>query len=184
MQALSNTRCNLQRSLTGKCSLGTTSGKPCEGRWTSIAGAICTAERARRAAARVAREEESQALARAWRNLQRSLSGERGLWADPAAWEALHWKLDKTEDPSHRSAQFTQSKYFHQSGPVLGSRATTLCLFWALAASSAWQIAEGLVQIRLRGRKMCEAASTHSLLESILRVHLIAEACMGHAERI
>ena len=69
------------------------------------AGAICTAERARRAAARVAHEEESQALARVWRNLQRSLSGERGLWADPAAWEALHWKLDKTEDPSHRSAR-------------------------------------------------------------------------------
>ena len=54
----------------------------------------------------MAHEEESQALARAWRNLQRSLSGERGLWADPTAWEALHWKLDKTEDPSHRSVHF------------------------------------------------------------------------------
>lgn len=51
----------------------------------------------------MAHEEESQALARAWRNLQRSLSGERGLWADPqASGEALHWKLDKTEDPSRR----------------------------------------------------------------------------------
>ena len=68
------------------------------------AGAICTAERARRAAARVAHEEETQALARTWRNLQRSLSGERGLWADAASCEALHWKLDKTEDPSRRHA--------------------------------------------------------------------------------
>ena len=67
-------------------------------------GTICTADRAHRAAARVAHEEEAQALARTWRNLQRSLSGERGLWADASSREALHWKLDKTEDPSRRRA--------------------------------------------------------------------------------
>ncbi len=52
----------------------------------------------------MAQEEETQALARSWRNLQRSLGGEVGLWADPAPGESLHWKLDKTEDPSRRYA--------------------------------------------------------------------------------
>ena len=78
--------------------------------WTDLnccVGAICTAERARRAAARVAHEEEAQALARTWRNMQRSLCGERGLWADSASCEALHWKLDKTEDPSRRHASLS-----------------------------------------------------------------------------
>ena len=63
------------------------------------------------AAARVAHEEETQALSRTWRNLQRSLSGERGLWADAASCEALHWKLDKTEDPSRRYAPLALSSH-------------------------------------------------------------------------
>ncbi len=67
-------------------------------------GAICAAEKSRRAAARVAYEEESQALSRRWRDLQRSLSGERGLWMDPDCAEPPHWKLDKFEDPSRRWA--------------------------------------------------------------------------------
>ncbi len=67
-----------------------------------VPGAICAAEKSRRAAARVAHEEESQALSRSWRNLQRSLSGERGLWMDPDSVESQHWKLDKFEDPSRR----------------------------------------------------------------------------------
>ena len=69
-----------------------------------VPGSICATEKSRRAAARVAHEEESQALARTWRNLQRSLSGERGLWMDPDCAEPPHWKLDKFEDPSRRWA--------------------------------------------------------------------------------
>ncbi len=75
------------------------------------AGGICAAEQARRAAARVAAGEEAAALARAWRDLQRGLAGERGLWRDEggnaaaaAAAEPPHWKLDKFEDASRRCA--------------------------------------------------------------------------------
>lgn len=50
----------------------------------------------------MAYEEESQALSRSWRNLQRSLSGERGLWMESDSAELTHWKLDKFEDPCRR----------------------------------------------------------------------------------
>jgi hypothetical protein len=75
-------------------------------------GAICAADKTRRAAARVAHEEESQALARTWRNLQRSVSSERGLWMDPDAAEPLHWKLDKFEDPSRRRMKLKRNYKF------------------------------------------------------------------------
>ena len=38
-----------------------------------VAGAVCAADKARRAAAKAAVEEEAAAMARQWRNSQRSL---------------------------------------------------------------------------------------------------------------
>ena len=105
--------------------------------WTDLgccAGAICTAERARRAAARVAHEEESQALARTWRNMQRSLCGERGLWADAASSEALHWKLDKTEDPSRRHASLAPDATCRPDAARL------LCSQWRTETQRAWGV--------------------------------------------
>jgi hypothetical protein len=75
-------------------------------------GAICAADKSRRAAARVAHEEESQSLWRTWRNLQRSLVGECGLWMDPDAVEPQHWKLDKFEDPSRRRVKLKRNYKF------------------------------------------------------------------------
>ncbi|KAK9905588.1 hypothetical protein WJX75_002584 [Coccomyxa subellipsoidea] len=84
-------------------------------------GSICATEKSRRAAARVAHEEESQALARTWRNLQRSLSGERGLWMDPDCAEPPHWKLDKFEDPSRRRLKLKRNYKFQMySNPLKG----------------------------------------------------------------
>lgn len=86
-------------------------------------GAICAADKTRRAAARVAHEEESQSLARTWRNLQRSLSGERGLWMDLDAAEPLHWKLDKFEDPSRRRIKLKRNYKFQMyNDPVKGQQ--------------------------------------------------------------
>ena len=69
---------------------------------SSAAGLICTSERSRRAAARVASEEEAQTLGRQWRNIQRSLGGAGRLWTAAEPTDALHWKLDRHEDPSRR----------------------------------------------------------------------------------
>lgn len=64
-------------------------------------GAVCVADKSRRAAARVTHEEEVVRLQRQWRDLLRAVTAERGLWgnADSAS---LHWKLDRSEDPSRR----------------------------------------------------------------------------------
>lgn len=62
---------------------------------------VCVADKSRRAAARVAHEEEVVRMQRQWRDLLRAVTAERGLWgnADSAS---LHWKLDRSEDPSRR----------------------------------------------------------------------------------
>ena len=60
------------------------------------------ADRARRAAARLAQDEESQGLARRWRSLHRALTSDRGLWSDGDVSQTCHWKLDKSEDPQRR----------------------------------------------------------------------------------
>ena len=65
-------------------------------------GVLCASERSRRAAARVAHDEETQAVARQWRRLQRGLTFDRGIWADPDAPQQYHWKLDKSEDSVRR----------------------------------------------------------------------------------
>lgn len=67
------------------------------------AGLLCAAERARRASARGAEEEAALARARAWRDVRRALTGERGLWAEPGSAPEAHWRLDASEDPSRRS---------------------------------------------------------------------------------
>ena len=64
------------------------------------AGLLCAAERARHAAARAVEEEAALARARAWRNVRRALTGERGLWAEPGSAPEAHWRLDAAEDPS------------------------------------------------------------------------------------
>ena len=71
------------------------------------AGAVCTADRARRAAARLAQDEESQGLARRWRSLHRALTSDRGLWSDGDVSQTCHWKLDKSEDPQRRWGVFS-----------------------------------------------------------------------------
>lgn len=43
-------------------------------------------------------------MGRRWRDIWRSLSEAGGIWEVPRASEELHWKLDKFEDPSRRSA--------------------------------------------------------------------------------
>ncbi len=67
-------------------------------------GLLCAAERSRRAAARAAEEEAAAATARAWRDVRRALTGERGLWAAPGGGPEPHWRLDSLEDPSRRHA--------------------------------------------------------------------------------
>ena len=67
---------------------------------------MCTADRARRAAARLAQDEESQGLARRWRSLHRALTSDRGLWSDGDVSQTCHWKLDKSEDPQRRWGVF------------------------------------------------------------------------------
>ena len=97
---------------------------------TFVPGALCAAEKSRRAAARVAHEEESQALSRSWRDLQRSLSGERGLWMDPDCLEPQHWKLDKFEDPSRRWDVLQLSTIRHALAPCTLS--LDACPVWQL----------------------------------------------------
>ena len=65
---------------------------------------MCTADKARRAAAKAASEEEAAGLARQWRNVERSLCSECGLWAAPHNPEEAAWKLDKHEDSLRRHA--------------------------------------------------------------------------------
>ena len=52
------------------------------------------------------KDQEASALAKAWRNTQRSLFHDRGLWAAHAgaehAEEGYRWKLDRQEDPLRR----------------------------------------------------------------------------------
>lgn len=69
-----------------------------------LAGVLCASERSRRAAARVGHEEGVQALARHWRHLHRTLTLDRGIWADTTAPHHYHWKLDKAEDHIRRLA--------------------------------------------------------------------------------
>ena len=49
------------------------------------AGMCVGADRLRRSAARQAAEEAQQIVARQWRDLHRSLTSERGLWANEEA---------------------------------------------------------------------------------------------------
>ena len=65
-------------------------------------GTVCAADKARRAAAKAASEEEAAGLARQWRNVERSLCSDRGLWAAPHKPEEAAWKLDKHEDSLRR----------------------------------------------------------------------------------
>ena len=67
-----------------------------------LPGTVCAADKARRAAARAASEEEAAGLARQWRNVERSLCSDRGLWAAPHKPEEAAWKLDKHEDSLRR----------------------------------------------------------------------------------
>ena len=72
------------------------------------AGNLCADDQLRRAAAATEAEQETSALAKTWRNLQRSLFHDRGLWSpvhpdgDKLAEELYHWKLDRQEDPLRR----------------------------------------------------------------------------------
>jgi len=77
------------------------------------AGLLCAAERSRRAAARAAEEEAAGATARAWRDVRRALTGERGLWAAPGGGPEPHWRLDSLEDPSRRRALAYMSRLCH-----------------------------------------------------------------------
>lgn len=70
----------------------------------AVPGVLCASERSRRAAARVAHDEEVQSLARHWRRLHRNLTLDRGIWADTSAPQHYHWKLDKSEDSIRRLA--------------------------------------------------------------------------------
>ena len=81
--------------------------------------ALCERERARRATARAAREEEAQTLDRRWRNLRRELFGDTGPWArraphalDAAASPRVKWKLDKSEDSSGRRLRLKRNYRF------------------------------------------------------------------------
>lgn len=76
-------------------------------------GLLCAAERARRAAARAADEEAAAATARAWRDVRRALTGERGLWAQPGSAPEPHWRLDAAEDPSRRCASHPTLPYLN-----------------------------------------------------------------------
>ena len=67
-----------------------------------LPGTVCAADKARRGAARAASEEEAAGLARQWRNVERSLCSDRGLWAGPHKPEEAAWKLDKHEDSLRR----------------------------------------------------------------------------------
>ncbi|KAK9836952.1 hypothetical protein WJX81_002248 [Elliptochloris bilobata] len=75
-------------------------------------GLLCAAERARRAAARAAEEEAALGRARAWRDLRRALTGERGLWAQPGCAPEAHWRLDSSEDPSRRRMRLKRNYKF------------------------------------------------------------------------
>ncbi|KAK9824084.1 hypothetical protein WJX72_007613 [[Myrmecia] bisecta] len=88
-------------------------------------GMLCAAERSRRAAARSAYEEEQAQLARKWRDVQRSLSSDRGLWAEwDRVSETLHWKLDRAEDVSRRRLKLKRNYRFQMySDPVKGAPA-------------------------------------------------------------
>ncbi|DBA78126.1 TPA: hypothetical protein ACH3X2_008097 [Trebouxia sp. C0005] len=77
-------------------------------------GVLCASERSRRAAARVAHDEETQAVARQWRRLQRGLTFDRGIWADPDAPQQYHWKLDKSEDSVRRRMKLKRNYHFMQ----------------------------------------------------------------------
>ena len=71
-------------------------------------GTVCAADKARRAAAKAASEEEAAGLARQWRNVERSLCSDRGLWAAPHKPEEAAWKLDKHEDSLRRCRTHTR----------------------------------------------------------------------------
>ncbi|KAL0021859.1 hypothetical protein WJX77_009077 [Trebouxia sp. C0004] len=77
-------------------------------------GVLCASERSRRAAARVAHDEETQALARQWRRLQRGLTFDRGIWADTDAPQQYRWKLDKSEDSVRRRMKLKRNYHFMQ----------------------------------------------------------------------
>eukprot|EP00850_Spirogloea_muscicola_P002934 SM000011S19112 [mRNA] locus=s11:883394:901254:- [translate_table: standard] len=68
---------------------------------------ICAAEMDRQSAARLALDEEQQAVARHWRQILRTLTSERGVWSSdlPAGgtFQKHHWKLDKAEDPQRQA---------------------------------------------------------------------------------
>eukprot|EP00850_Spirogloea_muscicola_P002042 SM000007S21002 [mRNA] locus=s7:1425419:1443445:- [translate_table: standard] len=80
---------------------------------------ICAAEMDRQSAARLALDEEQQAVARHWRQILRTLTSERGVWSPdlPAGgtFQEHHWKLDKAEDPQRRRMRLRQNYNFDEN---------------------------------------------------------------------
>eukprot|EP00850_Spirogloea_muscicola_P005743 SM000026S08992 [mRNA] locus=s26:1003027:1021649:+ [translate_table: standard] len=80
---------------------------------------ICAAEMDRQSAARLALDEEQQAVARHWRQVLRTLTSERGVWSPdlPAGgtFQKHHWKLDKAEDPQRRRMRLRQNYNFDEN---------------------------------------------------------------------
>lgn len=76
-------------------------------------GAVCAADKARRAAARQLLEEDDQQRAHAWATLERQLTGQWSLWA-PAEGPSppAHFMLDSHEDSLQRRMRLKRNHHF------------------------------------------------------------------------
>ncbi|GAB4815481.1 hypothetical protein N2152v2_002527 [Parachlorella kessleri] len=123
-----------------------------------VLGMSVGADRLRRSAARQAAEEAQKSVARQWHDLHRSLTSERGLWANEEAPPAVHWKLDPAEDPSRRRLRLKRKYSFvRYEDPPRGTAGTA-------GAAPGMAREESMMELK----KLVPGANPQALLETTL----------------